>query len=136
MTMSCLPYGPRSGPGGNHENQTDALSQVDIDFMTFSRKRMGSRSPLFASALVRIRPCSRRCAQPMHFRRVGMARRAFADASRLLRLLRRPQNRAALRMRYLHRHWPGINPPLLQTAALPAGQLMEQGGEPCAEQKL
>jgi hypothetical protein len=39
-------------------------------------------------------------------------------------------------MRYLHRHWPGINPPLLQTAALPAGQLMEQGGEPCAEQKL
>ena len=37
---------------------------------------------------------------------------------------------------YLHRHWPGINPPLLQTAALPAGQLMEQGGEPCAEQKL
>jgi hypothetical protein len=39
-------------------------------------------------------------------------------------------------MRHLHRHWPGINPPLLQTAALPAGQLMEQGGEPCAEQKL
>jgi hypothetical protein len=39
-------------------------------------------------------------------------------------------------MRYLHRHWPGTNPPLLHTAVLPAGQLMEQGGEPCAEQKL
>jgi hypothetical protein len=66
----------------------------------------------------------------------GTALRAFTHAARLLRLLRRPQNQAALRMRYLHRHWPGINPPLLQTAALPAGQLMEQGGEPCAEQKL
>jgi hypothetical protein len=30
----------------------------------------------------------------------------------------------------------GNYPPLLHTAALPAGQLMEQGGEPCAEQKL
>jgi hypothetical protein len=25
---------------------------------------------------------------------------------------------------------------LLHTAVLPAGQLMEQGGDPCAEQKL
>jgi len=24
MTMSCLPNGPRSGSGGDHENQTDA----------------------------------------------------------------------------------------------------------------
>jgi hypothetical protein len=49
MTMSCLPNGPRSGSSGDHENQTDALSWVDINFMTFSRNRIGSRSPCFAT---------------------------------------------------------------------------------------
>jgi len=79
--------------------------------MTFSRKRMGSRLPCFGAA----RLC-RRCA--------------------LATLFQAASKPSGFGMRYLHRHWPGINPPLLQTAALPAGQLMEQGGEPCAEQKL
>jgi hypothetical protein len=88
------------------------------------------------------------CAQPDTAKRAeGVPRMGLTDCDRrIARALRRqrlrvfvdgrPQNQAALRMRYLHRHWPGINPPLLQAAALPAGQLMEQGGEPCAEQKL
>jgi hypothetical protein len=68
--------------------------------------------------------CDRRIARALRRQRLKSFRRWAASKSR------------GFGMRYLHRHWPGINPPLLHTAALPAGQLMEQGGEPCAEQKL
>ena len=52
MTMSCLPNGPRSGSGGDHENQTDAEAGLRV-----------------ARAF--------RCAQPIHAFSTGLLRFAL-----------------------------------------------------------